>query len=88
MTGGLIGDLAKAQAGVVSRRQALSRGMTRHAIEARLASGRWQTMYRAVYAIFSGEPGRLTWLWAATLVAGAGATLKASGPACSTRRAA
>jgi hypothetical protein len=33
--GGLIGDLAKAQAGVVSRRQALSRGMTRHAIEAR-----------------------------------------------------
>lgn len=41
----------------------------------RVESGRWQQLYRGVYAVFSGPPHRDTWLWAAVLRAGPGAVL-------------
>ncbi len=39
------------------------------------SAGRWQQLYRGVYAVFSGPPRRETWLWAAVLRAGPGAVL-------------
>jgi len=44
-------------------------------IKRRLERQRWQQLYRGVYAVFSGPPGRDTWLWAAVLRAGDGAVL-------------
>jgi predicted transcriptional regulator of viral defense system len=44
-------------------------------ITTRLERGRWQTLYRGVYAAFNGPPPRETWLWAAVLRAGEGAVL-------------
>jgi predicted transcriptional regulator of viral defense system len=41
----------------------------------RVESGRWQQLYRGVYAVFTGKPHRDTWLWAAVLRAGPGAVL-------------
>lgn len=68
-------DLAEFQRGAVTRRQALESGLTLGTVRARLADGRWQRIRPGVYTVFSGEPGRQTLLWAATLGAGAGATL-------------
>jgi hypothetical protein len=44
-------------------------------ITRRLERGRWQQLFRGVYAVFSGLPSRETWLWAAVLRAGEGAVL-------------
>jgi hypothetical protein len=44
-------------------------------IEARLDSGRWQRLYRGVYATFSGPVPRSCVLWGAVLRAGADAVL-------------
>lgn len=63
------------QAGVLTRGQALSAGMSRHAVYARLDSGRWQRLYNGVYATYSGPPNRESRLWAAVLAAGPGAVL-------------
>lgn len=41
--------LAAGQHGLVSREQALSAGLTKRAIQARIASGRWSVVHRAVY---------------------------------------
>ena len=60
---------------IVSRRQALDAGISQKVIEARLRSGRWQQLYRGVYAMFSGPVPRKAWLRAATLRAGPGAAL-------------
>ena len=49
--------------------------MTADAIRAKVRSGRWQTLYRGVYATFTGPPGRRARLWAAVLWAGDGAML-------------
>src|SRR5690606_14738462 len=68
-------DVAERQAGVLTRVQALASGLTRGAILARLASGRWQRVYRGVYATFSGPLPRRGQLWAAVLKAGTGAVL-------------
>ena len=70
-----LADALERQDGVVSREQALAAGLTRHAIEARLASGRWQRLYRGVYATFSGPIPRTTQLWAAILRVGDEAVL-------------
>jgi predicted transcriptional regulator of viral defense system len=67
--------LARWQAGVISRRQLLDAGLTSQMITTRLERGRWQQLYRGVYAVFSGPPPRQAWLWAAVLRAGPGATL-------------
>jgi len=68
-------ETARWQAGAISRRQLLDAGLNAKVIVKRLARGRWQQLYRGVYAVFSGPPTRDTWLWAAVLRAGDGAVL-------------
>ena len=63
-------EKARGQAGAISRRQLLDAGLSIKLIERRLLRGRWQQLYRGVYAVFSGQPARDTWLWAAALRAG------------------
>jgi hypothetical protein len=67
--------LARDQAGVVSRRQALDAGMSVGAITARIRFGKWQRVHPGVYATFTGPISRGAQLWAAVLVAGPGAQL-------------
>jgi Transcriptional regulator, AbiEi antitoxin len=63
------------QDGVLSREQALDAGLSRHAIAARLDSGRWQRLHRGVYAAFSGPIPRSAQFWGAVLRAGDDAVL-------------
>jgi Transcriptional regulator, AbiEi antitoxin len=70
-----LGDVARFQAGVVSRQQALRSGMSRSAITSKVKLGRWRQIYHGVYATFSGAVGRDAQLWAAVLYAGKGAQL-------------
>lgn len=67
--------LVRHQAGVITRTQAMAAGLTRHAVYARLASGRWQRLHAGVYAAYSGPPARESQLWAAVLGARPGAVL-------------
>jgi hypothetical protein len=67
--------LARDQAGVVSRQQALDGGMPVGAITARIRFGKWQRVHPGVYATFTGPMSRGAQLWAAVLVAGPGAQL-------------
>jgi hypothetical protein len=60
---------------VLTREQAGEAGLSRHAIAARLESGRWQRLHRGVFATFSGPVPRATQLWGAVLRAGAAAVL-------------
>jgi very-short-patch-repair endonuclease len=69
------GRLARRQAGVITRAQAMAAGLTRHAVYARLASGRWQRLHAGVYAAYSGPVARESRLWAAVLGARPGAVL-------------
>ena len=71
----LVREVARWQEWVVSRQQLLTAGVSERAIVHRLARGRWQSMYRGVYGLFSGMPTRRQWLQAAVLRAGAGAVL-------------
>lgn len=71
---GLMG-LAQWQAGAISRLQLLDAGLSGQAITRRIERGRWQVLYRGVYAAFNGPPPRDAWLWAAVLRAGPGAAL-------------
>ncbi|MET7421582.1 type IV toxin-antitoxin system AbiEi family antitoxin domain-containing protein [Dactylosporangium sp. NPDC005555] len=68
-------ELIEAQAGVVTRRQALAEGWTPSAIRAHLDTGRWSTVHHGVYRTFTGEMPRRAQLWAALLRAGADAAL-------------
>lgn len=68
-------QLARSQDGVISRRQALECGMSSDAIEGLLRTGRWQTLMRGVYLIFTGAPTREANLWAAVHRVGADAVL-------------
>src|SRR5215469_4882666 len=67
--------LLRYQAGVVTRTQAQRLGLQHHAIEHRVATGRWQRIYPATFAAFSGPIPRDAEQWAAVLYAGAGAML-------------
>jgi len=69
------GDLARNQAGVVTRSQALASGLTKANIQANLRSGRWRRIFTGVYATFNGPLPRRSLLWAAALKAGDGAAL-------------
>jgi hypothetical protein len=69
------GRLVRRQAGVITRAQAMAAGLTRHAVYARLASGRWQRHHAGVYAAYSGPLARESQLWAAVLGARPGAVL-------------
>ena len=68
-------ETAHWQAGAMSRQQLLDAGLSSQLIKRRLERGRWQQLYWGVYALFTGPPGRNTWLWAAVLRAGDGAVL-------------
>jgi predicted transcriptional regulator of viral defense system len=70
-----ISVLAQRQAGAISRQQLLDAGLNPQLIIRRLQRGRWQQLFRGVYAVFTGLPPRETWLWAAILSAGEGAVL-------------
>jgi hypothetical protein len=72
---GEVDGLLSRQAGVITRTQALAAGMTRHAIQARLDSGRWQRLHVGVYAAYSGLPARESLLWAAVLGVRSGGVL-------------
>jgi hypothetical protein len=71
----ILQDLVVRQNGVLAARQLTQAGITKNAINSKVRTGRWQRMYRGVYATFSGEPTRLARLWAAVLYAGPGAML-------------
>ena len=68
-------ELVELQCGILTSRQAVGAGVTKDMITARLKYGRWQRIYRGVYATHSGDPGRPGMLWAAVLSAGPGAML-------------
>ena len=67
--------IARDQAGVVSRAQALQLGVTDMAIACSLAARRWQQVHRGVYALFTGSLPESSRFWAAVLYAGHGAVL-------------
>ncbi len=68
-------ELAQFQQGILTRGQARQGGLTKDVIRSRVRQGRWQRVHAGVYAVFSGEPGRVAVLWAAVLRAGPGAML-------------
>ncbi len=70
-----VSELARWQSGAMSRQQLLGAGLNPQTIFRRVERGRWQQLYRGVYAVFTGPPPRETWLWAAVLRAGPGAVL-------------
>jgi very-short-patch-repair endonuclease len=68
-------DIVDQQRGVITRAQAIDAGISRHAIAAHLAAGRWQRLHRGVYVTFSGPIPRDAHLWGAVLRAGDQAVL-------------
>jgi hypothetical protein len=68
-------DLLDLQHGVIARWQAAEAGLGFQVIDSQLRQGRWQSPYRGVYAMFTGDLARIAWLWAAMLRAGRGAIL-------------
>lgn len=71
-------DIADAQAGVISRAQALAAGMSPAAVDHRLLTGRWVRAVPGVYRTFTGPPSDQATAWAVVRYAGAGATLDAA----------
>jgi hypothetical protein len=71
-----LAELVRGQAGVLSRGQALTHGMSQHQIGARLASSRWRpTEVEGVYLTFTGPISDLALCWVALLYAGRDAAL-------------
>lgn len=68
-------DLLDLQHGVIARWQVVQPGCPARSIDGQLRDGRWQTLYRGVYAAFTGPPPRTAVLWGAVLRAGPGAVL-------------
>ncbi|WP_203926536.1 type IV toxin-antitoxin system AbiEi family antitoxin domain-containing protein [Virgisporangium ochraceum] len=68
-------EVARTQAGVVSRAQARRCGITDSRIAAQIRSGRWQRVFPGVIATFTGAMSWPARLWAALLYAGTGAVL-------------
>jgi len=68
-------QLIARQHGVVTASQAAQHGVTRGAVRAHLANGRWQRVFDRVYATFSGPLPRRALLWAVALRAGPTALL-------------
>ncbi len=65
--------IASAQAGMISRHQALGAGLTKGHVEWLLHAQRWQRVHTGVFATFTGELTFESRLWAAILRAGRGA---------------
>jgi hypothetical protein len=68
-------SLARMQDGVISRKQALSFGLSPDAIDRLVRAERWQRLHRGVYLISGGRTARESLLWAAVRRAGPGAAL-------------
>jgi very-short-patch-repair endonuclease len=68
-----VADLLELQCGVLSRRQALGRGLTDEYVSAQIGARRWQRVYDGVYATFTGDLDLRQRVWAAVLVCGPGA---------------
>jgi Protein of unknown function (DUF559) len=68
-------DLLDLQHGVIARWQAPYVQLDSALMDTRLRFGRWQPLYRGVYATFTGCPSRKAMLYAATLRGGPGAVL-------------
>jgi hypothetical protein len=68
-------ELARTQAGVVTRRQAILAGMSVSSIRSKVTTGHWRHVHPRVYATFTGPMARDASLWAAVLYAGKGAQL-------------
>ena len=68
-------DLVARQGGIISRRQAISYGISEAIIDNQLRIARWRQQYRGVYATFTGPVPREAQLTAALLRAGPDATL-------------
>lgn len=68
-------ELLELQHGVIARWQMAQAGWSVRIVDPQLHSGRWQPLYRGVYATFTGRPSRTAFLWAAVLRAGPGAAL-------------
>jgi hypothetical protein len=63
------------QHGVIARWQLPAVSLSPSAVDARLRRGRWQPLYRGVYAAYTGPPPRESVLWAGLLRGGPGAVL-------------
>jgi hypothetical protein len=63
------------QEGVIARWQIPQAEIGATAVDSLIRQGRWQVLYRGVYATFTGPPSRLAVLWAAVLRAGPDAAL-------------
>jgi hypothetical protein len=61
------------QGGVLTYAQALASGLSRSAVQANVAAGRWQRMQRATFLTHNGPPSRSATIWSAVLGAGQGA---------------
>jgi hypothetical protein len=70
-----LAQLARFQAGVITRQQALATGLSTNAITWRLKRQRWRQIHWGVYTTFTGPVSREAQLWAAVLYAGKGALL-------------
>jgi hypothetical protein len=68
-------DLLDLQHGVIARWQLAQAGLNVRIADAQQHVGRWQPLYRGVYATFTGAPSRTAILWAAVLRGGPGAAL-------------
>jgi hypothetical protein len=71
----ILGELARFQAGVITRQQALGAGVSTSTIVSKVKHRRWRQIHRGVYATFTGPLTRDAQLWAAVLYAGEGAQL-------------
>jgi predicted transcriptional regulator of viral defense system len=68
-------ELAAAQAGIITRQQALAAGLSDAAIDAQVEAQRWQRVYPGVLATFSGSLSRTAQIWAALSSCGSGAVI-------------
>jgi hypothetical protein len=68
-------ELLELQQGVIARWQVAATGMNVRVIDPQLRTGRWVTLYRGVYATFTGQPSQMAVQWAAVLRGGPGAAL-------------
>jgi hypothetical protein len=68
-------ELLELQHGVIARWQIAQAGQSARIVDPQVQIGRWQPLYRGVYATFTGHPSRMAFLWSAVLRAGPGAAL-------------
>lgn len=71
----MLDELIQHQCGAVSRQQVIACGLTPQYIRTQMRTRRWQRLFRASYATFTGPPPRECVLWAAVLCAGPEAVL-------------